>query len=121
MVGSNVYRCSGYSNGKEPFAFFTLPQSPLKTNMSKVHQISYSERARAHTNPAAKELLETMERKHSNLCLSIDVTKKADLLRIVDVVGPHICLLKVGFDEDTMHHQPHQFNNTILTRRTLTL
>lgn len=72
--------------------------------MSKVHQISYSERARAHTNPAAKRLLETMERKQSNLCLSIDVTKKADLLRIVGAVGSQLCLLKVGCDEDTVHY-----------------
>lgn len=72
--------------------------------MSKVHQLSYSERARAHKNPAAKGLLETMERKQSNLCLSIDVTKKADLLRIVDAVGPQLCLLKVGFDKDTLNY-----------------
>jgi len=90
--------------------------NPLrKTNMSKVHQISYSERAQAHKNPAAKKLLETMERKQSNLCLSIDVTNKADLLRIVDAVGPQLCLLKVGFDENIINYHPHLFKNSILT------
>lgn len=84
--------------------------------MTKVPQISYSERARAHTNPAAKRLLETMERKQSNLCLSIDVTKKADLLRIVDTVGPQLCLLKVGFDKDTINYHL----TTTLIRRILT-
>jgi orotidine-5'-phosphate decarboxylase len=79
--------------------------------MSKVHKISYSERARAHTNPAAKKLLETMERKQSNLCLSIDVTNKADLLHIVDAVGPQLCLLKVGFRKDILQYHLHLFNN----------
>jgi len=87
--------------------------------MSKVHQISYSERARAHRNPAAKKLLETMERKQSNLCLSIDVTNKADILRIVDAVGPQLCLLKVIFDENVICYYLHPFNNLILIRASL--
>jgi len=46
-----------------------------------------------------------MERKQSNLCLGIDVTIKADLLRIVDAVGPQLCLLKTHMDivEDFDH------------------
>lgn len=83
--------------------------------MSKVHQISYSERARAHKNPAAKKLLETMERKESNLCLSIDVTIKADLLRIVNAVGPQLCLLKVRFANNSTLYHLHLFNSPILT------
>lgn len=56
---------------------------------------TYAERAQSHTNPAARVLLETAERKRSNLCVSVDVTKKADLLRVVDAVGPDVCLIKV--------------------------
>jgi orotidine-5'-phosphate decarboxylase len=55
---------------------------------------TYGERAKRQTNKAAKALLETMERKESNLCVSVDVTKSKDLLAIVDAVGPYICLIK---------------------------
>ena len=58
---------------------------------------TYAQRASKHPNPAAKALLETIERKRTNLCVSVDVTKKADFLRIIDTVGPYICLVKVVY------------------------
>ena len=64
--------------------------------MSPVAQQTYAQRAEKHANPAAKALLETIERKRTNLCVSVDVTKKADFLRIIDTVGPYICLVKVS-------------------------
>jgi orotidine-5'-phosphate decarboxylase len=65
--------------------------------MSKpVHLQTYLERSKSHPNPAAKRLLEIMQEKESNLCLSIDVTAKDKLLKIVDAVGAELCLLKVS-------------------------
>lgn len=61
-----------------------------------VYQQTYARRAEKHANPAAKALLETIERKKSNLCVSVDVSKQADFLRIIDVVGPYVCLIKVS-------------------------
>jgi orotidine-5'-phosphate decarboxylase len=57
---------------------------------------SYLERAKGFTgrNVAAMLLLQLMDEKQSNLCVSVDVTKTEDLLRIVDEVGPHVCLIK---------------------------
>ena len=69
---------------------FDLPQ----TIMTAAHKLTYGQRAARFTNPAAKALLETMERKKSNLSVSVDVVKSADLLAIVDTVGPYICLIK---------------------------
>ncbi|KAI0327114.1 Orotidine 5'-phosphate decarboxylase [Cubamyces sp. BRFM 1775] len=66
--------------------------------MASILRQTYSQRAATHTNPAAKALLETIERKRSNLCVSVDVTKKEDFLRIIDVVGPYICLVKTHVD-----------------------
>ncbi|KAI0661051.1 Orotidine 5'-phosphate decarboxylase [Cubamyces menziesii] len=66
--------------------------------MASILKQTYSQRAANHTNPAAKALLETIARKRSNLCVSVDVTKKADFLRIIDVVGPYICLVKTHVD-----------------------
>ncbi|KAH8105913.1 humps family-domain-containing protein [Cristinia sonorae] len=59
---------------------------------------SYEERAKRHPNPAAKALLETIVRKKSNLCVSVDVTGKADFLNIIDIVGPYVCLIKTHVD-----------------------
>ncbi|TRM67701.1 Orotidine 5'-phosphate decarboxylase [Schizophyllum amplum] len=73
--------------------------------MSATKRLTYGQRAAKYTNPAAKALLETMERKKSNLCVSVDVVKSADLLAVVDAVGPHICLIKTHVDiiEDFGH------------------
>jgi len=60
--------------------------------------VSYGERAKRHPNAAAKSLLETIVRKRSNLCVSVDVTAKADFLNIIDVVGPYVCLVKTHVD-----------------------
>ena len=59
------------------------------------HNRSYGERAIKFTNPTAKLILDTMERKKTNLAVSVDVTKTHDLLAIIDVVSPYVCLIKV--------------------------
>jgi orotidine-5'-phosphate decarboxylase len=56
---------------------------------------TYSERAALHTNPTAKALLELMERKKTNLSVAADVTTKAELLHLADLLGPYICVFKV--------------------------
>ncbi|KAJ3192700.1 orotidine 5'-phosphate decarboxylase [Irineochytrium annulatum] len=58
----------------------------------------YGARAARHTNPTASRLLKLMDRKQTNLCLSADVTSCASLLRLADLTGPHICLLKTHAD-----------------------
>jgi Orotidine 5'-phosphate decarboxylase / HUMPS family len=63
---------------------------------------TYADRSKTQVNPAAKELLETIERKQSNLCVSVDVTLSKDFLAIVDAVGPYISLIKAS------HHR-HNF------------
>jgi orotidine-5'-phosphate decarboxylase len=39
--------------------------------------------------------LELMERKRSNLCVSADATRAADILRLAQECGPYICMFKV--------------------------
>lgn len=60
-----------------------------------VHQRSYGQRARRHPHPLARRLLQIMDRKRTNLAVSVDVTKKADLLRIVEAVADLVCIVKV--------------------------
>lgn len=60
--------------------------------------MKYSDRAALCKNPTAKKLLEIVEAKKSNLCLAADVTKAADLIKLVDDCGPEICVLKTHID-----------------------
>jgi orotidine-5'-phosphate decarboxylase len=57
---------------------------------------TYGARAESHKHPLAKQFLELIERKQSNLALSIDVTKSAELLRIVEAAAPYLCMVKVS-------------------------
>ena len=81
---------------------------------------TFSERATLCTNPTAIQLLTLMDEKKSNLALSLDVTTKAELLKIAGDLGPEICILKThidiveDFDEDLIHQlqqlsTQHQF------------
>lgn len=56
---------------------------------------TYEARADRHPNACAKQLLEKIVAKQSNLCISVDVTRKEDLLEIVDAVGPFVAVVKV--------------------------
>ena len=60
--------------------------------------LTYGQRAHHFTNPAAKQLLNTMERKRSNLCVSVDVPTKQGFLQVIDTVGPYVALIKVNKD-----------------------
>ncbi|GJJ07478.1 dihydroorotate dehydrogenase [Clathrus columnatus] len=61
-------------------------------------RLSYGHRVELHSNSAAKALLSLMERKKTNLCVSVDVTSKASFLTIIDAVGPDVCLVKTHID-----------------------
>ncbi|SCA62487.1 Orotidine 5'-phosphate decarboxylase [Chlamydiales bacterium SCGC AG-110-M15] len=60
--------------------------------------LTYSERAEQCLHPVSKRLFNLMENKQTNLCVAADVTKKADLLALVDAIGSEICVLKTHID-----------------------
>ncbi len=59
---------------------------------------TYLKRATLCQHPVAKKLFTLMARKQTNLALSADVTTKAELLQLIDRIGPEICLLKTHID-----------------------
>ncbi|GCF00623.1 orotidine 5'-phosphate decarboxylase [Zygosaccharomyces mellis] len=61
-------------------------------------QLTYEERAVRHPSPIASRLLTLMHEKETNLCASLDVNTTAELLHLLDVLGPHICLVKTHVD-----------------------
>lgn len=71
----------------------------FSTAMPSVAQRTYKSRAASHPVAVARELLACIDRKSTNLCVSVDVPTKQSLLRIVDAAGPYCCCVKV--------HSPH--------------
>ena len=50
------------------------------------------------THPVTLKLQKLMQKKHSNLCLSLDLTQKAEFLKLADLAGPEIVVLKTHID-----------------------
>lgn len=60
--------------------------------------MSYESRAKSHPCAVAKKLLELIAEKKTNLCASVDVRTTAEVLDLLDKVGPHIALVKTHVD-----------------------
>lgn len=67
---------------------------PKRTN-SKMG--SYEKRAKNTTNPVMRKLLNIMLSKCTNLCVDVErkYTTMSDLLDLISLVGPHICILRL--------------------------
>lgn len=75
-----------------------LKQNQVNLAPAPKLELTYGQRAKLCSHPLAAELLTIMEEKRSNLSFNPDVTTKAELLRLADLVGPEICLLKTHMD-----------------------
>lgn len=64
--------------------------------MSGYVRTSYDERP--FTHPLAQQIAGLMEKKQSNICLAADVKSMSELLRIADLVGQSIVILKTHVD-----------------------
>ena len=60
--------------------------------------LTYQQRAAMATNPIAKMLLTIMDKKQSNLCVSVDLTSTAAVLDLVNKVGDFVCMVKLHID-----------------------
>lgn len=63
-----------------------------------MHKQSFGQRSLQARNPAAIRLLQLMEKKRSNLAVSLDVLTAAELLNFAELLGPEICVLKTHID-----------------------
>lgn len=60
-------------------------------------KLSYEER-RERLPAVAARLFDIIVSKQTNLCASLDVRTTTELLRILDSIGPHICMVKTHMD-----------------------
>lgn len=61
-------------------------------------RIPYYKKRKKTVHKKNKRLLTIIEKKKSNLCCSADITSAKELIKLVEAVGPHICLLKTHID-----------------------
>ncbi|KAK9369583.1 Orotidine 5'-phosphate decarboxylase domain-containing protein [Lipomyces kononenkoae] len=66
--------------------------------MSAITLKTYEDRARTHPSPLARRLLKIMTDKQTNLCVSLDVQTKTELLHLADTLGPYVCVFKTHVD-----------------------
>jgi len=59
---------------------------------------SYTDRAKNAKNPMAEKLFGIMKKKETNLCVSADLTKANDIIKLAKAVGDEICVLKTHID-----------------------
>jgi orotidine-5'-phosphate decarboxylase len=59
---------------------------------------TYQQRAENAINAVAKDVLQLLERKKSNLCIAADLVKAQDLLDLAEKCGPYIAILKTHVD-----------------------
>ena len=64
----------------------------------KTKRLSYNKRSKMCKNPISKRLFEIMFRKKTNLCLSLDLTKTTEIIKMIHICGDDICLLKLHYD-----------------------
>ena len=60
--------------------------------------MDYASRAGLAKNAVAKRIFNIMAEKKTNLCVAVDVTKMGDLLKIAEIVAPHVCMIKTHVD-----------------------
>jgi len=60
--------------------------------------VSWKERRNAVKHSQSLRLLEIMEEKQTNLCVSADVTTDAELIKLIEAVGPFVCMVKTHID-----------------------
>lgn len=80
--------------------FITKPPAkpaPLPSS-SPEWKLSYEQRAAMCSNPMSARILKTMVEKRSNLCVAVDVTKMADLIKITEAVAPYAFAVKTHAD-----------------------
>ena len=74
------------------------PEVLNELDLTTGKRLSYIDRLTKVTHPLTRKLLQVVIEKESNLCVSADLNKIQDILKLADQVGPHVCMLKLHVD-----------------------
>lgn len=78
---------------------FIMEQSTVKQPDDRRRKgLTFGERVDLIKSPMGKKLLKVMARKRTCLAVAADVSRKEDLLKLANDVGPEICILKTHAD-----------------------
>jgi len=96
----------GHHNKKYPLrVVFTMEDLLTRLGDHGVHipvgllpKYQFGQRIGLAGSPVGRKLMEIIEKKQSNLVLSADVTNAQELLSLVNLVGPEICMVKTHVD-----------------------
>jgi len=61
-------------------------------------KLSYLERSKLCSNALTKKLFEIMEEKKTNLCVALDYTSSEEVLKVADLIGPFVAIIKIHCD-----------------------
>jgi orotidine 5'-phosphate decarboxylase subfamily 1 len=61
-------------------------------------RLSYLKRAVLTRHLLGQKIFKLLEDKQTNLCVALDVTRQSELLRLADLVGPHVAIVKTHVD-----------------------
>lgn len=78
--------------------FLSNNQTNGQVEKVKANFPSLDERSEAAVNPLCKRLFTLMKQKQSNLCVAIDCTSAGEILRIAELVSPHVVVIKLHRD-----------------------
>jgi orotidine-5'-phosphate decarboxylase len=76
----------------------TLPSSDQIDSLMSQATKPLELRRASLLNEKARALYETMTAKKSNICFAADYTKMSELLDALQLVGPHVCMVKIHVD-----------------------
>jgi len=92
----SVYNMEGFLRKIKQYCRKSVYSTPIPSNIFARPSFNY--RSQFAGSKVGVRLMETMERKRSNLVLSADVVTSAELLGLADLVGPEICMIKTHMD-----------------------
>ena len=71
---------------------------PAAAAAAPAKRLTYEARAALAKNSVAKQCLELMARKKTNLAVAADVATAGEMLQLAEATGPHICVFKTHVD-----------------------
>ncbi|CAK9296388.1 unnamed protein product [Gordionus sp. m RMFG-2023] len=78
--------------------FMKMDNYSGKTPTIPTKRLTFSERGETSKNGVTKRLCKIIDDKKSNLVFSADISDLDRLLKMVDLVGPHVCCVKTHVD-----------------------